>query len=136
MNRNGAALIFIAIGLLLSAIMIVPSVRSIPVSSFSIKYHLTMFVALVAPFIVIYLVFRNNSSNVSPIAFGTPFSLTHAYLIYVTYAYPPQEFGYVGLIFAPVLEAVVAVPLALLIIFAIKPRAKRSSAGNTSETDI
>jgi hypothetical protein len=120
MNRNGAALIFVAIGLLLSAIIIVPSVRSIPISSFSIKYHLTMFVALVVPFLVIFLVYRNNSSNTSPIAFGALFSLTHAYLIFVTYAYPPQEFGYVGLIFAPVLEAVVAVPLGLLVIFVIK----------------
>lgn len=120
MKRTGAASIFVAIGLLLSAVMIVPSVRSIPISLFSILYHLTMLVALVAPFLVIYFVFRNNSSNIYPIAFGALFSLTHAYLIYVTYANPPQEFGYGGLIFAPVLEAVVAVPVALLIIFTIK----------------
>jgi len=72
-----------------------------------------MLIALVAPFLVIYWMFRNNSSNIDPIAFGTPFSLTHAYLIYVTYTYPPQEFGYVGLIFAPMLEALVAVPAGL-----------------------
>lgn len=120
MKRKGAASIFVAIGLLLSAIMIVPSVRSIPVSLFSVLYHLTMLIALVVPFLVIYWVFRNSSASTPPIAFGILFSLTHAYLIYVTYAYPPQEFGYVGLIFAPVLEAVVAVPVALLVIFTVK----------------
>jgi hypothetical protein len=119
-KRKGAPSIFVAIGLLLSAIMIVPSVRSIPISLFSVLYHLTMLIALVAPFLIIYWVFRNDSSNTYPMAFGSLFSLTHAYLIYVTYANPPQEFGYVGLIFAPVLEAAVAVPAALLIIFTIK----------------
>jgi hypothetical protein len=120
MNRKSSASIFVAIGLLLSAIIIVPSVHSIPVTLFSILYHLTMLIALVAPFLFTYWVFRNNSSNTSPIAFGTLFSLTHSYLIYVTYAYPPQEFGYVGLILAPIFEAVVAVPVALLVIFTIR----------------
>jgi hypothetical protein len=122
MNRKGSTSIFaiVAIGLLLSAIMIGPSVHSIPITLFSILYHLTMFVALVVPFLTIYFVFRNSTSNISPLVFGVMFSLTHAYLIYVTYANPPQEFGYVGLIFAPFLEAVVAVPIALLIIFIIR----------------
>jgi hypothetical protein len=119
-KRKGAPSIFVAIGLLLSAIMIVPSVRSIPISLFSVLYHLTMLIALVAPFLIIYWVFRNDSSNTYPMAFGSLFSLTHAYLIYVTYANPPQEFGYVGLIFAPVLEAAVAVPAALLVVFTVK----------------
>lgn len=79
-----------------------------------------MFVALLSPFLIIFFVFRKDSSNTSPIVFGALFSLTHAYLIFVSYAYPPQEFGYVGLIFAPVFEGIVAVPLGLLIIFIIR----------------
>jgi len=108
------------IGLPLSAIIIVPSVKSLPFGSFSIIYHLIMLAALVSPFLIIYFVFRKTPSNISPITFGVLFSLTHAYLVYVTYAYPAQEFGYVGLIFAPVLEAVVALPVALLVIFIMR----------------
>jgi hypothetical protein len=107
------------VGFLLSATMIVPSIRSLPLSEFSIVYHSVMLAALTSPFAIICLLFRNNPSPTAPIIFATAFSLTHAYLIFVSYAYPPQEFGYSGLILAPPVEAIVAIPAALLVIFTI-----------------
>jgi hypothetical protein len=119
-------LVVLAIGLLLSLIIMVPPLRLAGASDsfltpFSIILHLLLFIALPSPFVVIYLMFRNSSSRSTPIALGVAFSLCHLWLIYATYAFPPQEFGYLGLIFAPFLEAVVAIPAALLVIFLIKP---------------
>jgi len=119
MDRNRLRLI-IVVGLILSVIMIIPSVHSLSFDLFSVIYHFIMLVALASPFLIIYSVFRNSSSMKLPITLTTMFSLAHTYLIYVSYANPPQEFGYVGLIFAPFLEAIVAIPIALLIVFIIK----------------
>jgi hypothetical protein len=105
------------VGLLLSGILILPSLRSLPLSVFSAAYHLIMLGALVSPFFIVCVAFRHNPSSLHVIAFGALFSLTHLYLIYVTYANSPHEFGYVGLIVAPLLEAVVAVPVALFAVF-------------------
>jgi hypothetical protein len=115
MARHTSSLLMV--GLLLSIILILPSLRSLPLSVFSTFYHLIMLGALVSPFLIICIVFRQNPSSLHAIAFGALFSLTHLYLIYVTYANSPHEFGYVGLIVAPLLEAVVAVPVALFAIF-------------------
>lgn len=118
-------LVVLVIGLLLSLSIMVPPIRLAGASGsfltpFSIIFLVLLFIALPSPFLVIYLMFRNSSSPVTPIALGVAFLFCHLWLIYATYAFPPQEFGYLGLIFAPFLEAVVAIPAALLVIFLIK----------------
>jgi hypothetical protein len=99
--------------------VIVPSVRLTPAGLFSIIFHVLLLIALSLPFLVIYLLPQNRYWSVSAMTLGALFSFAHAYLIYVSYTSPPQEFGYVGLLFAPVLEAIVVVPLAIPIILVI-----------------
>jgi hypothetical protein len=122
MNRQASMSLVsvLIIGLLLSAIMIVPSIRIVPFGLFSIIFHILLLGALSLPFLIIYFFFRSDFSHVVPITLGATFSLCHAYLIYVSYARAPQEFGYVGLLFAPLLEAVVAIPVAIIVILVIK----------------
>jgi hypothetical protein len=79
-----------------------------------------MLASLVSPFLIIYFIFRKDPPDDSPITFGTLFLLAHAYLTYTTYTIEPQEFGYVGLVFAPIVEAIIVVPAAMLIIFLLK----------------
>jgi hypothetical protein len=55
----------------------------------------------------------------TPVTFGAVFSLLHGYLIYATYTGKPHEFGYLGLVFVPFLEALIGVPISLLIVFLI-----------------
>lgn len=107
-------------GLLLSGIMIVPSIRMTPFGRFSIVYHSMLLAALSLPFWITYFLSRNRSWTIPAVTLGVLFSLCHAYLIYVSYAYPPQEFGYAGLLFAPLVEAVVVIPIAMVVIYIIK----------------
>ena len=119
-DRRSPLIAIPILGFLLSVTMTVPSMRSLPFGEFTIVYHSIMVASLTSPFLIISFWFRNSPTITTPAIFAATFSLTHAYLIYVSYAYPPQEFGYSGLILAPPLEAIVAIPAAMLIIFAIK----------------
>jgi hypothetical protein len=113
-------------GVILSAILTAASVRITPFSLFSVIFHLIMLTALSSPFVVLYvLASRRRTWTVPLVTFGSLFIIDHLYLIYVTYTRPPREFGYIGLIFAPVLEAVVAIPVGLLIILIAKRSGKR-----------
>jgi hypothetical protein len=100
--------------------MIVPSIRLTPFGLFSIVFHLVLLAPLSLPFYIIYFLSRKRSWTIPSVTLGALFSLCHAYLIYVSYAKPPQEFGYVGLLFAPLLEALVVIPIAIPVIFIIK----------------
>jgi len=124
-SPNRAPLIVLVIGLVLSVVMVAPSVR------YSALYYtpghlaghvvlnVVMLAAVSSPFFLIYLFTRNRAAILS-VTFGAVFSVLHAYPIYTTYRFRPQEFGYVGLIFIPFLEAVIGVPSSLLIVFVVR----------------
>ena len=101
----------LVVGLLLSTVMIIPSIRITPVGLFTVVFHPILLAALSAPFVILYLLSRNRRWAIPTLTSGALFSLGHLYLIYVSYARLPQEFGYIGLILAPALEAIVVVPL-------------------------
>ncbi|HVP00017.1 MAG TPA: hypothetical protein VMT15_18215 [Bryobacteraceae bacterium] len=107
-------------GLLLSVIMIVPSVRTTPVNPFSVAYHVLLLAALSLPFWIIYFLSRNRSWAIPLVTLAVLFSLCHLYLIYASYANAPREFGYAGLLFAPLIEAVVVIPIAMPLIYLVK----------------
>jgi hypothetical protein len=129
-DSRQAAQIVLIIGCVLSAVAAAPSV------SYSARYHsdriaghivfnAVLLTALSSPFVLIYFAGRNARRALIPATFGAVFSLLHGYLIYSTYTIEPQEFGYLGLIFAPFLEALIGVPISLLIVFLIGRRQRQ-----------
>jgi hypothetical protein len=103
------------VGLVLSALMIIPSIRSLPWSFFSVGYHLIMLGAVSSPFLILWT-FRDQMSESISLRFVYLYGMCHLYLVYVSFANRPHEFGYVGLIFAPIFESVVVWPVAGLIV--------------------
>ena len=124
-SRSPQAVLTLAIGVLLSVVLVVPSVLySVRYGSgdrvFHAVFNVMLLGAVTSPFVVIYWFTRNRSRAVAAVTFGAVFSLCHAWLIYVSYAFKPQEFGYLGLIFAPFLEAAIGVPISLVLVFIVK----------------
>ena len=123
--QTRAAYIVLVIGLFLSLVLTAPSI------SYSVRYysgsdHLiwhaafnaTLLAAVSLPFLFIYFFARHRPAIVA-VTLGAVFSCFHGYLIYTTYRFKPQEFGYLGLILIPFFEILIAAPLSFVIIFAI-----------------
>jgi len=87
-----------------------------------------LFAALCFPFLILYLFARNGPAILS-VTFGTVLAFFHGYLIYTTYRFKPQEFGYLGLVLVPFLELLIAAPVSFLIVFLVK-RVRRDGASN------
>lgn len=83
-----------------------------------VGFNVVLFTALFSPFLMIYL-FGRRGTQILPVVSGLVFSSFHAYLIYRSWRFKPQEFGYLGLVFVPFLEIAVGVPLAFLIVLVI-----------------
>ena len=127
------ARIVLLIGLALSIMVTAPSVSySARYSStgnlvFHVVFNVILFAALCFPFLILYLLARNGPAILS-VTFGTVLACFHGYLIYTTYRFRPQEFGYLGLVVVPFFELLIAVPVSFLIVFLI--RRVRHSASN------
>jgi Na+-driven multidrug efflux pump len=119
---NQAARIILIIGCVLSAVAAVPSIcysarYHSGHAAFHVVFNAVLLAALCSPFVLIYFAGRNAHRASNPVTFGAVFSLLHAYVIYATYTVRPQEFGFSGLIFVPFLEALIGIPISLLIVF-------------------
>jgi hypothetical protein len=121
-----AAFPILLMGLLLSLVMAIPSLRLLRLEVFAVVFNAVLLGALASPFVVIYYIARNRVWTAPAITAGVLFCCGHIYLIYVTYTTRPQEFGYLGLVFAPLLEAAVAVPTAIILILLINWQRKRN----------
>lgn len=127
------------VGGLLSLILIVPSLKSVEGIVFSSVYHLLMFVFLVLPFFIVFQHARKGTwTVVTQWVLLSVFTLGHGYFIYTTYTSAPQEFGYVGLFFVPLLEALVTLPLLLLLRVFRKGSESQSNESGTvdQETNV
>jgi len=116
-TRSKAILV---VGILLSAGLIAPSLRIVPFGGFSAGLHTVMFVMLNLPFAALYVLSGNRGTSLSILVMTGLFSLCHLALIYWTYTTRPREFGYAGLVFAPFLEAAVAIPVGIAITWIMK----------------
>jgi len=110
----------LAIGILLSAALLGRSLVVVPFGGFSAGLHTVMFVMLNLPFAALYFMSGNRGSSFSISVMTGLFSLCHLALIYWTYTTRPREFGYAGLVFAPLLEAAVAIPAGIAITWMLK----------------
>ena len=72
-----------------------------------------MFVMLSLPFLVLFFLSGDRRSPLFIFVLASLFSVGHAALIYWSYTTRPREFGYAGLVFAPFLEAALAVPVGI-----------------------
>ncbi len=132
--QKRTARIVLLIGLALSIMLTAPSVSySARYSStdnlvFHIVFNVILFAALSFPFLLIYLFARNGPAILS-VTFGTVLACIHGYLIYTTYRFKPQEFGYLGLVLVPFLEVLIAAPVSFMIIFFVR-RVRPDRASN------
>lgn len=115
----------LAIGSVLSLVLVIPSALysgrfggGSPL--FHVIFNLILLAALASPFVGVYFFTRKGGRAVEAVTLGTVFGLCHGWLIYVNYAFKPQEFGYVGLVFAPFLEVFVGIPIAFLVVVLAK----------------
>ena len=114
------------IGLLLSIIMMIPSMlltfknASTGFATFAIILHIVMFVSLSLPFVIIFFISRGRSWTIPAVTFGALFSILYAWEAYGFFTVAPQEVGYIGVVFFSFVDAVVVIPIGLLIIFIIK----------------
>ncbi|HYL35604.1 MAG TPA: hypothetical protein VEV17_06815 [Bryobacteraceae bacterium] len=128
--RSREAFYVLAIGCFLSVALVIPSVLYSARygggnPSFHVIFNLILLAAVVSPFVGVYFFTRKGGRALAALTLGVVFSLGHAWMIYASYAFKPQEFGYVGLVFAPFLEAAIGVPISLVIIFIVN-RLRRS----------
>lgn len=123
--QKSPARIVLLIGLALSCVLIAPSVSysarysSTDNLAFHIVFNVILLAALCSPFLLIYL-FARNGPVILPVTFGAVVACFHGYLIFTTYTSKPQEFGYLGLVFVPFLEVLIAAPVSFLIVFLVK----------------
>jgi len=110
----------LAVGILLSAALIARSLAVVPFGGFSAGLHTVMFFMLNLPFAALYFMSGNRGSSLSISVLTGLFSLCHIALIYWAYTTRPREFGYAGLVFAPFLEAAVAIPAGIAITWMLK----------------
>lgn len=123
--RSREAFCVLAIGCVLSVVMVIPSVLysarfggGNPM--FHVIFNLILLVAVASPFLTLYFFTRKRGREIATMTFGVVFSLCHAWMIFTSYAFKPQEFGYLGLVFAPFLEAFIGVPIALVLVLVVK----------------
>ena len=123
--RSREAVYVLAIGCVLSLALVIPSVLYSARygggnPSFHIIFNLILLAAVVSPFVGVYFFTRKGGRALAALTLGAVFSLCHAWMIYVSYAFKPQEFGYLGLVLAPFLEVGIGVPVSLVIVFIVK----------------
>jgi hypothetical protein len=122
-----SALIFLGIGIVLSFFVALPSIITGTTSlSFGIIFNIILILALISPFLVLFFQFKNSDSKLYLFTFGILFCFCHLWFIYLAQQ-PQQEFGYIGFIFFPILEVILALPVAL-ILFCINRLRKSNGA--------
>ncbi len=85
-------------------------------SSFLINLFLLLAVSI--PFLILNYIFRKGYAYHRVIFLSIPFLLGHGFLayLYLNPKFPPQEFGFIGLLLLPIYESIVAVPVGYFLI--------------------
>jgi hypothetical protein len=99
----------IVVGVALSLVMLYRSIVSTEFGMFSIVYHLIMLAILLTPFLFIAFNKGLRSSPKRSVILTTLFAIGHSFFIYTTYSSHGGEFGYIGLVFVPIVESVIAI---------------------------
>jgi hypothetical protein len=116
-------------GIVLSGLMLLPSLRLSDATPASWIIHLILFVFVAAPFIALAGSLRLGVSARRVIVLSIPYLACHAILdgMYLLGDPHPQEFGYLGLFLLPFYESIVALPVGGVLVLTIEAIARRSA---------
>lgn len=125
-NTRRTVIWLLAVGEILSAVMVIPSLRWTGLKPASLIFHLVLFAVVSAPFAILYAALRHGWSSISVGSIAVACICLHAWVIKGIYApgFAPQEFGYVGLVLVPFYELAIAVPIGLSAAWLIKSISK------------
>jgi hypothetical protein len=114
-------------GIVLSGLMLVPSLRLSDQTPASWMTHLILLLFVAAPFIALAASLRLGLSARRVIVLSIPYLACHAILdgTYLLGNPQPQEFGYLGLFLLPFYESIVALPAGGVLILVIEAFARR-----------
>ena len=116
-------------GIVLSGLMLVPSLRLSDATPASWMTHLILFMFVAAPFIVLAGLLRRGLSARGVIMFSIPYLVCHAILdgTYLLGDPHPQEFGYLGIFVLPFYESILALPIGGALALITQAFARRSA---------
>jgi len=125
-NTRRTAIWLLPVGEILSAVMVIPSLRWTGLKPASLIFHLVLFAVVSAPFAILYAALRHGWSSISVGSIAVACICVHAWVIKGIYApgFAPQEFGYVGLVLVPFYELVIGVPIGMGVGWLIKSISK------------